>query len=66
MVIGAEVISENPFNGNTRTTTTAFLTFVSVDEFGKPTPVPKLKVETKEAQKLYEQAQKRKEINKKL
>lgn len=66
MEIEVIVKSENPYTGDSRITTTAFLTFVAVDEFGKPVPVNPLKVETEEDKKRYNEAKKRAENRKKL
>ena len=66
MEIGVKVISENPRNGVTCTTTTAYLTFVALDELGRPCKVPPLKVETKEEKRRFENAKKRVEHRKQL
>lgn len=47
-------------------TTTAILTMVAVDEGGKPTPVPGVVPETEKEQKLFANAQARKERRMKL
>jgi acyl-CoA hydrolase len=46
MFIGAKVIAENPFNGDKRHTTTAYLTFVALDDIGKPIEIPQIIAET--------------------
>src|SRR5580700_4676604 len=48
MEIGAVIWSEDPFLGDRRRTSTAYLTFVSLDENGRPTPLPPLICETPE------------------
>jgi acyl-CoA hydrolase len=45
MEVGVRVDAENPFTGETRHTSTAYLTMVALDE-GKPVTAPKLLVET--------------------
>lgn len=59
MEIGVRVESENPKTGERKKTSTAFLTFVALDEAGKPTTVPELALETKEDQRRFAEGQKR-------
>ena len=66
MVIGVKVESYNPRSGDVRTTTKAYLTFVALDEFGKPIEVPDLKPETEDDKRRYENAKKRRNAQKKL
>jgi acyl-CoA hydrolase len=40
------VEAENPRTGETRHTSTAYLTMVALDDAGKPTPVPDLETES--------------------
>jgi acyl-CoA hydrolase len=61
MIIGVRVESENPYTGQIRKTTKAYLTFVALDEFGKPQEVPKLSIETDDEERRYQNAKKRKE-----
>jgi acyl-CoA hydrolase len=44
--VGAEVWSEDPLTGERRHTTTAFLTFVSLDAYGRPAAIPPLRCDT--------------------
>ena len=64
----AKVIAENLMSGVRKIAVTAFLTFVALDENGKPTKVPAIIPETEEEKKLYEtgkdRAEKRKEHRK--
>jgi len=64
----AKVIAENLISGDRKIAATAFLTFVALDEKGKPTKVPGIIPETEEEKKLYEtgkeRAEKRKEHRK--
>ena len=66
MVIGVKVESENPYTGQVRKTTKAYLTFVAVDEFGKPIAVPALTPETEDEKRRYDNAQKRKQSKQEL
>ncbi|MEE2670247.1 MAG: acyl-CoA thioesterase [Bdellovibrionota bacterium] len=66
MVVGVKVMSENPLTGITRTTTKAYLTFVALDEFGKPTEVPRLNPETDNEKRRYKNAQERLKSRKEL
>jgi acyl-CoA hydrolase len=45
MEVGVRVEAENAVTGEVRSTSTAYLTMVAVDEHGKPMPVPPLEVE---------------------
>lgn len=47
-------------------TSVAYLTFVSLDEKGRPTPVPKLIIETAEEKQEYRAAEKRRDARLKL
>jgi acyl-CoA hydrolase len=42
MEVGVRVEAENPVSGEIRHASTAYLTFVALDEDGRPTPVPPL------------------------
>jgi acyl-CoA hydrolase len=59
MVVGVKVLSENPYTGECHQTTRAYLTFVALNEFGKPTQVPELVCESDEEKRRYENAKKR-------
>ncbi|MDF2855913.1 MAG: acyl-CoA thioester hydrolase [Neobacillus sp.] len=63
-----KIIAENLITGNRKIAATAFLTFVALDENGKPTKVPRIVPETKEEKALFEtgpdRAAKRKEHRK--
>lgn len=48
MEVGIRLEAEHPYTGEVRHVGTAYLTFVSVDENGKPKPVPPLILETDE------------------
>lgn len=66
MIIGVKVESENPYTGVTRLTTKAYLTFVSIDEFGKPAPVAGLKPETDDDIRRFNNAKERMKARKEL
>jgi acyl-CoA hydrolase len=59
MLVGVKVISENPFTGISRHTTTAYLTFVALDETGHPTEVNKLTPQTDEDKRRFIEGKKR-------
>jgi len=54
--VGVEVYSEDSVAGVRKHTTKAFLTFVALDEAGKPVPVPPLIVKTGAERRRYEGA----------
>ena len=54
--VKVDVHAENPRAGDTRETTSSFLTFVAIDDSGNPTAVPELVCETDNEQALQEQA----------
>ncbi|WCK53377.1 acyl-CoA thioesterase [Aneurinibacillus sp. Ricciae_BoGa-3] len=62
MEIFVKVISENLYTGERKLTTTAFTTFVALDENGNPHPVPALIPETEEEKRLIENAAERKRM----
>jgi acyl-CoA hydrolase len=68
MEIFVKVIAENLMSGDRKIAATAFLTFVALDDNGKPTKVPAIIPETEEEKKLFEtgkdRAEKRKEHRK--
>jgi acyl-CoA hydrolase len=54
--VGVEVFSENYSKGERKHTTTAFLTFVALDESGNPSPVPAVIVKTQVERRRYREA----------
>jgi acyl-CoA hydrolase len=60
--VGVEVFSEDSVAGARKLTTTAFLTFVALDEIGKPVPVPPLIVKTNEERKRFREAGERRNL----
>lgn len=70
MEVGVQVVKENPYTDEKVRSTTAYLTFVALDENKKPTPVPPLSPETEMEKRRFENAKLRldamKELSKKL
>jgi acyl-CoA hydrolase len=63
MEVGVEVYSENAMTGERKHTTTAYVTFVAIDEFTKqPKTVAPLIVKTAEERRRYREAAKRREV----
>jgi acyl-CoA hydrolase len=60
--VGVEVFSEDSAAGIRKHTTTAFLTFVAVDNAGKPVPVPPVIAKTKEEMQRYKEAGERRDL----
>ena len=56
MEIGVHVAAEDSYNGDTRHVVSAYLTFVALDENGKPKSVPQLVPETDIEKRRYEKA----------
>ena len=65
MEVGVKIESENPFTGEIRHTASAYLTFVALDEYGKPKVVPPIKPETKDEKRRYKEGKKRTQMRKK-
>ncbi len=61
MEVGVKVFSEDTVAGSRRTTTEALLTYVALDEQGKPVPVPPLAVKTSAEKRRYREADERRE-----
>ncbi len=59
MIVGVKVTSENPYTGECRTTTKAYLTFVALDDLGRPIVVPELKPESEDEIRRFDNAKKR-------
>jgi len=56
MEIGVRVESEDPKTGIKKHTSTAYLTFVALDEDGKPTKIPPVLPETDKEEERFKQA----------
>lgn len=64
MIVGVKVTSENPYTGEVRKTTKAYLTFVALDDLGRPVEVPGLILETEDEIRRNENAKLRVEHKK--
>lgn len=62
MEVGVRVESENTITGEVRHTSSAYLTFVALDENGKPKEVPPLLLETEEDKRRNLEAQERRKM----
>jgi acyl-CoA hydrolase len=63
MEVGVEVYSENVLTGEKKHTTTAYVTFVAIDEHTRqPKPVPPLILKTAEERRRFREAGKRREV----
>ena len=62
MEIGVRIEAENFITGELRHTASAYLTFVAMDENGKPFPVPPILLESEADKRRYMEAQNRKEM----
>jgi acyl-CoA hydrolase len=60
--IGVRVTKENLLTGEKVYTNTAYLTFVAIDEHGKPVSVSPIKPVTKEEKRRYADAARRREL----
>jgi acyl-CoA hydrolase len=61
MEVYVEVWREDPLNGTQTRTSEAFLTFVAIDQYGKPLPAPPLEPETEDERHRYDDAAMRRE-----
>ncbi len=61
MEVGMKVLAENPLRNEKRHTCTAFFTFVSLDENGKPTFVPSYEPRTTDEKKRFREAEERRQ-----
>lgn len=61
MEIGVTVMAEDPMTGERFLTTNALLTFVAIDQNGRPVKVPPVLPETQEEKKRFEEGRIRRE-----
>ena len=61
MEIGVHVAAENSHSGESRHVVSAYLTFVALDDHGKPTTVPPVEPTTDAEKRRFEQAGQRRE-----
>jgi acyl-CoA hydrolase len=66
MEVGVQVSKENPVTGEQARTTTAYLTFVHLDDSGTPKKVAELTPETDEEKRRYKNAKLRAQARKEL
>ena len=59
MEVGVKVIAENVLTGDRRHTNSCYLTYVALDDDGKPTGVPPVIPETEDEKRRYKRAQAR-------
>lgn len=62
MEVGVKIYSENFLTGERKHTTSAYLTFVAIDENRRPRTIPPLILETDEDRRRYAEAAGRREI----
>ena len=62
MEVGVRVEAENLLTGKRRHTNTCFLTFVAIDEHGRPRPVPTLAPHTDAEKQRMHDARRRREV----
>lgn len=62
MEVGVKVLSENPLTGKQQHTSSAYLTFVALDEQGNPTEIPPLQLETTEDKRRFAEARERRNL----
>ncbi len=59
--VGVQVLAENIVTGVTRHTNSSYLTFVAIDDQGRPKPVPPVAPESDDEKRWYEAAKRRRE-----
>ena len=59
MEVGVKVLAENVLTGDRRHTNSCYVTYVALDQNGKPTEVPGIEPETPDEKRRYERAAKR-------
>lgn len=59
MEVGVKIIAENVMTGEQRHTNSCYLTYVALDDAGRPTPVPKVLPETPDEKRRCDRAAKR-------
>lgn len=62
MEVGVKVFSENVLTGERKHTTSAYVTFVAIDEAGRPKAAPPLIVETSDDRRRFREALLRRRI----
>lgn len=62
MEIEVNVTTEEGLTGTRRIATKSFLTYVAVDQDGKPTDIPGMKLETEDDKRIFKEAEERSRI----
>lgn len=62
MEIGVRIEAENPFTAHVRHTGTCFLTYVALDEKGRPRSVPRLRLESEDDKRRWTEAAERRKL----
>lgn len=62
MEVGVRVDAENLLTGNRRHTNACYLTFVAIDEKGRPVPVPRLRLDTEDDKRRFREGERRREV----
>ncbi len=60
--VGVKVMKENLLTGDRKHANTAYLTFVAIDDSGRPVQVPPIRPETKEEKRRYADADRRRAL----
>jgi acyl-CoA hydrolase len=60
--VGVRVSKEDLLTGESEHTNSAYLTFVAIDDDGRPVPVPRIKPVTKEEKRRYRDAARRRDL----
>lgn len=61
MEVGVRVLAQNPMTGEERHTNSCFVTFVALDDEGRPTRIPPVLPETEEERARFEAGRRRRE-----
>src|SRR6185436_11576722 len=61
MEVEVQVLAENPITGKRTHTNNAYLVYVALDDYGRPTTVPPLRAETEDEKQKMERAKERQE-----
>jgi acyl-CoA hydrolase len=61
MEVGVEVLAQHPITGAERHTNSCYVTFVALDEEGRPAPVPPVLPETDQERRRFEEGRRRRE-----
>jgi len=59
MEVGVKIIAENVLSGERRHTNSCYVTYVALDDHGRPTAVPPVVPETPDEKRRFERAAKR-------